>query len=248
MIIKKFKLLAKLGVNWVLSLFELEVRRKHSTNRVTKHSTLKILKKLGLQPKTVIDVGVDIWGTTELYETFPNVKHVLIEPVEEYERDIMKLCERIKDVEFIKAAASNKSGISKLSVKKGLTNSTLGEITGGTWKKELMREVKVITLDEVCKKKKKPEPYLIKVDVDGKDLEVLEGASDILKKTDCVIIESGIWDICRRTQFLENRGFFLWDIVDFLYKKEVLFQVDLIFLNNKYQNHKFMPWIASKVL
>ena len=218
----------------------LEVRR---ANQNTKAGQLKFLSSIGLNPKTVIDVGVHNEGTPELYATFSDANFILIEPAKEFVDDILDFCKRIKNAELIQAAASNRSGISKIWIQRtryvhaglvGPHEETVGE---GEF-----QEVKMITLDELWKEKKMSAPFLIKIDVDGKDLEVLQGSCEILNETDCVIVEATTKDISATINFMETHGFFLWSHADNLYKENVLWQQDLIFLNSNYRNRpEFKP-------
>ena len=97
LVVKK-KTLIKWAIKRILHPLGVDVRlyRKKPSS---KRDVLEILSEKGIQPKTVIDVGVHNEGTPELYEIFPNAKHVLIEPVKEFECEILKICEKIKDVE-----------------------------------------------------------------------------------------------------------------------------------------------------
>ena len=136
-----------------------------------KSEVLEVLKAAGLNPQTVIDVGVHRAGTPEIYETFPDVKTILIEPNDEFKEDILKFCKRLKDVELVNAAASDVAGQGKLQIHRTSCIHTAlvdkGHELGYT---DEIKEVDVITLDEMCKDKKLSGPYLIKVDVVGKDI------------------------------------------------------------------------------
>ena len=253
----------KQNIKRFLKLFGLKIQRisvyRADLNyRATKRGTLELLKRLGFMPKSVIDIGLGEKGTPELYEIFPNAKHILIDPVEEFEDNILQVCKNIKNAEFIRAAASNRSGLAKFAVNKtSLSNSTLERSNINykeEWKEAVTRNVKVVTLDEICKSKNfTPRPYLIKIDTDGSELEVLEGTVEALRYTDCIIIESNIessdehWQktVFYITQFLKKNNMVLWDIVDFEYKRDILYQVDLVFLNKNIQNQKFIPWLAK---
>lgn len=225
-----------------------KVERRKRITRMTKQDSLELLKELGLVPQTVIDVGVQ-FGTEALFKSFPDAKHVLIEPVKEFAPEIRRVYSGFKDVEFVWAAASNQPGTSLLSVTSGLKSSNLGVVEGRFWVKELMREVHVVTLDEVCRERNARSPYLIKIDTDGKDLDVLEGATHILPQTSCIVIESTIYQLSERLRMIEKLGFFLWDIVELGYKKDVLFQMDLIFLHKKFeQDVKVLPWSDDEIL
>ena len=51
--------------------------------------------RLGFVPNIVIDVGV-AKGTFALYEAFPNAYHLLVEPLEEFEDDIISILKKYK--------------------------------------------------------------------------------------------------------------------------------------------------------
>ena len=50
---------------------------------------------MDLKPNTVIDVDV-AYGTQALYELFPNARHILIEPIEEFVPHLDKPCGQVK--------------------------------------------------------------------------------------------------------------------------------------------------------
>jgi FkbM family methyltransferase len=56
-------------------------------------------------------------------------------------------------------------------------------------------------------------PYLLKVDIDGPDLQVLQGADRTLQSCAAVVIEAPLMQIPERSKYLTDRGFRLVDIV-----------------------------------
>jgi FkbM family methyltransferase len=242
-----YRVFLRKTLNKILAPLDLSIVRRIP---LRKSDVLEVLKKAGLKPGTVIDVGVHRDGTSELYEAFPEVKTVLIEPNEEFEADILKMCRTMKDVEYIKAAATNVSGKGTLEVVRTryVHASLVDQVNAGhpDGLARDMKEVEMVTLDDLCRRRKFPDPYLIKVDVDGKDLEVLQGATDALKRTDCVIIEAPLHHLTLRASFLEQRGFFLYAIIEPFYARDVLWQVDLVFLNDRFKNDQSVrPWLAK---
>lgn len=243
------KRLAGFLVNGILARFGYEVKRQPRwTGRLTKRSSLELLKTLGIRPETVIDVGVGPYGTPELYEVFPDSMHVLVEPVKEFWPAIEILRAGIKRSRLVRAAAFSKGGMEILHGARGLTHFTLGEAEGERWESSLAREIPTLTLDQISKTHQTRGPYLIKVDVDGKDLAVLEGSENILKETACVVIESCPADVSGKASFLEKRGFFLWDVVDLGYKERILHQVDLVLIHNRYRSEKFATSLMKEAV
>lgn len=84
------------------------------------------------------------------------------------------------------------------------------------------RIVPAITLDEVCKERELQGPYLIKVDVQGAELDVLTGAKEVFKDTEYVVLEVCLMgffmsgpQVYEIVTFMKDRGFLytiLWII------------------------------------
>jgi Methyltransferase FkbM domain len=68
-------------------------------------------------------------------------------------------------------------------------------------------------------------PYLLKVDVDGPDLQVLQGANRTLQSCAAVVIEAPLMQIPERSKYLTDRGFRLVDTVDLSYYRGLRFNV-----------------------
>lgn len=202
--------------------------------RPTKRSALALLRDAGFSPRTVFDVGVHRGGTPSLYEVFPAAKHVLVEPLREFEEEIGRIAGEIRDAEVVWAAASNREGAGVLKVANDLSGSGLVDRPEGT----NVRSVPLVTLDGLRERRGLRGPFLVKIDVDGAEIQVLEGAARTLSETEVVVLESTILQIGRRIAFLEERDFLLWDLVDLLYLDRCLWQVDLVFVRSRFaQEH-----------
>lgn len=209
----------------------------------SKQSSLQFLRSSGLAVATIIDIGIQR-QTPELIQVFPDLKHILFEPVEEYYPLIIENYKYI-NYDLIKCAVSNENGTAVLNVisldkQKGLiTHSYIGSKENSP----LARTVEKITLDSFFEKNDYPKPYLLKIDVDGHEIPILEGSVNSLNDCSCVIIEAPLAVLPQRMNFLTSRGFVLWDIVDLAYYYDNLSQVDLIFLNpTEKKKADFNPW------
>jgi len=214
------------------------------TARMTKLGSLEVLKEKGLDVSTVIDIGVHR-HTPELIKAFPDKPHLLFEPVTEYYEDIKTNYAAINYTLFPIALSSESSeGFLRTFDISGLGSVSHSSISteGG----EGTRPIHIAALDDVLKARNDDTPYLIKLDVDGAEMQILRGAIAALQKTDCVIIECPVsidtnmfFD---RANFIREHGFVLWDIVDFCYYKNQLSQVDLVFIKQHVKQTKFSPW------
>ena len=237
-------------------------------NRSSMLGALLQLKQLGFKPETVIDVGAAL-GTPPLYTAFPESRHFLLEPLVENEQYLAKLCKKLGNAEYIIAAAAKESGYVDLRVSQTLvwssivddreSNSETSELLTSSWLKQgevlrateesQSRRIPAITLDELCQKQKLSGPYLIKIDVDGAEVDVLEGAVGILQETEYVIVEATLFgQIYDVINFMKLQGFAAYDIVDLHYRPldSALIQVDIAFVKKLGRFRKSDRYCATK--
>lgn len=218
------------------------------TLRNTMSGSLLLAKQLGFEPKTVIDVGAAL-GTFNLYETFPNSRHLLIEPIAENEPYLAKICRKLPSAEYIIAAATKESGVFTLNVSPDMLHSWISENRVTDSSNPYLRNIPAITLDGICRERNLPGPYLIKVDVDGQELDVLAGAAEILQQTEYIIVEvtlfGQMYDVM---SFMKSQGFVAYDIVDLGYRPidAALWQVDMAFVKESGQFRRDKSYVAQQ--
>ena len=141
----------------------------------------------GLQPATILDVGVDA-GTPELYDAFPDSRLVLVEPLQERRAHLLRLG-AIRHVEVITAAAGPTAGSTQMLVHRvPALSSVIGDRPGDASPHQ-PRTVPVVRLDDVVREHRVEDPLVLKVDVEGAELSVLDGAQDVLKRAALVLLE-----------------------------------------------------------
>ena len=195
----------------------IEVRRKDTGVRRTPEAVLAHVKRLGFEPATVVDVGV-AYGTPELYDAFPDARFLLVDPLEEYAPAIDAIVARLGSAEWVRAAAGPEPGSITINVARApALSSTLGgwkgQDDGGT-----ARQVPVVTVDDLVSERSLPGPYLVKADVEGAELRVLEGATRTLEQTDLVMLEVNLFEFLPGqpqlhdvVAFMKERGFVTYD-------------------------------------
>ena len=208
--------------------------------RVTER--LKALLGAGVEVGTVLDVGVQT-GTHFLLECLPAVPHLLFEPVEQYFAEIRKNYAHTKHELFEVAASCDQGTVWLLEFcldgTNKVTHSQLVDapVEVGS-KPDLLhcRPVRRASLDVALAGRDDKLPYLLKVDVDGHEIPILEGANAILAKSSICIVEASIPTVGAKINLLNAAGFQLFDIVDLCYYHGVMSQADLIFVHR--------DWIA----
>jgi FkbM family methyltransferase len=170
----------------------IEVNRRGAGVRRTPEAVLDHVKRLGFEPATVIDVGV-AYGTPELYQAFPDARYLMVDPLEEYAPVIDAITARLRSAEWVRAAAGPSTGEIQINVNRApALSSTLGH-----WKGHddggRPRTVPVVRIDDLVAERSLPGPYLVKVDVEGAELRVLDGASAVLERTDLVLLEVNLF-------------------------------------------------------
>ena len=101
------------------------------------------------------------------------------------------------------------------------------------------RRVPVTTLDSFCATKGIPAAYLLKIDVQGYELEVLKGAVGMLPKIDYVFVEAGIQRLYEGAPsfaevflVMEKQGFHLMHLRTWHRGNRVLVETDMLFRRN----------------
>src|SRR5215211_591278 len=217
------------------NLLGLEVRSVGA--RYTLAQTISHVSSLGFRPRTIIDVGGG-HGTPWLDEGFADAKFLLVEPLEEFEQDLVRICERY-DASYVLAAATQKQQESIwLRVHaEHLEGSSAFDIVNVA--DAPPREVPTVRVDALCEARGLPGPYVIKVDVHGTELEVIGGATSILDETELIIIEASFFEFYKGgaqftdvIKYMAERGFVVYDLSE---KKQrpldgALAQVDVTFV------------------
>jgi FkbM family methyltransferase len=221
-----------------------EIRRKqpgsHQIPRSSLYGCLQQALKNGLKPETVIDVGAAD-GTPPLYEVFPEANHILIEPLEEFTPNLSQLVTQLKKAEYIIAAATSKPGSILINVHPDLVGSSIYKEEEDSNVNGVERIVNAVTLDDICRDRGTKGPYLIKIDTQGSELDVLIGAEEIFQETEFIVLEVSLFEFFKGgsqlddcIKFMKERGFVVYDIFDLQYRllDGAMSQVDMAFVRD----------------
>lgn len=156
-------------------------------NSYEKNETL-ILKYLSCQTKCFIDIGANIgWYSIILPIIQPSLVCYAFEPLDIFYNSLVKninlnnLNDRVKG---IKIALSDKQGTGHIQyVPKNGTNASLRNVANK--KNVILNDVEMITLDSWCDLNN-IKPDLVKCDVEGAELLVLNGARNLISKGETI--------------------------------------------------------------
>jgi FkbM family methyltransferase len=215
--------------------------------RASMYGCLLQVRQNGFKPRTVIDVGA-AQGTPVLYDVFPQARYILIEPLEEYIPHLKQLVDRLDIAEYIIAAATATPGNVVINVHPDLEGSSLYQEDEDSDVNGVERTIPAMTLDNICSERDTKGPYIIKIDTQGSELEVLKGAQTILKDTEFVILEVSFFEFFKGgpqvydcLSFMNNLGFVPYDIFDLQYRllDGAMSQVDIAFVPEQSQLRKY---------
>jgi FkbM family methyltransferase len=186
----------------ILARRGLELRRTKRGMRWTLPAVVAHYRRLGLDPATVIDVGVAA-GTPELYRAFPAARLLLIEPLEEWQATLEQALAK-RDVEVVTAAAGAEPGEVEITVHRVLACSSMLGARRGDDADTQRRVVPRVRLDDVARERDLPGPFVVKVDVEGGELQVLDGARTILREAELVLLEVSLFELVPGTPLLHD--------------------------------------------
>lgn len=195
--------------------------------------SLRKLRATGVLISTVVDVGIQ-HSTPVLIKVFPDIPHVLFEPVEEYYPHIRENYSKLA-YSLVETAVSDFDGELTLRTEKKTRGDEISHSYIVKAATPSTRTVRSLTLDTFFRENPSPAPYLLKIDVEGPDVpsSIIRGAKEVLAQTSAVVIEMTVDKFMDRAILLHEAGFDVWDVCDLCYYGGCLWQADVIFVRRE---------------
>jgi FkbM family methyltransferase len=207
------------------------------------------LAKKYIKPEDIIvDVGGADGTTAKIFSNyFPNTQILIFEPLKENIVQLRNLCRSFPRWLVIPEAVGAKKDRKIIHKAERITSSSLFPLYSGNdnnafnnaLKEVSVETIDVTTLDIECAAF--PSIALLKLDVQGYELKVLQGAAKTLRKTTVIVLEmnnhSGYVGAPKYYQidnFLRNHDFSLIDIFPSSKINNRLMEWDCIYLRNDY--------------
>ncbi len=212
-------------------------RRK--AQKLSHRNALGRLKSLGFEPGTVYDIGAYRGGWTRLAsEVFRAAQFILFEA----NADHAAALEGCGQQHIIAALGAADGGERAFHVPRA------GDVTGASLYVENtghyaapnleVRWVETVRLDTLAARERLPLPDLVKIDVQGAELDVLAGAGETLRGAQALIVEVSLVDYNRNAPLiadviaaLDRAGFHCADVCE-VHRAPANFvlQLDLLFV------------------
>jgi FkbM family methyltransferase len=190
----------------------------------------------GFSPETIIDVGAFVgdWSTCAR-RVYPNARCIMIDANEDNRPQLAEAAQRIRNAEYeIALLGPENSGVVVFHVQ-STGSSVLPELTPF---ERTERQVRMTRLDDLLAQREMPGPVLLKLDVQGFELEVLRGAPRTLEDSEVVILETSLLPYNEGAPlfsdvigFMARAGFLVYDFCGQARRESdnTLFQTDVVF-------------------
>lgn len=201
------------------------------------------LSKIENKINTIIDIGANIGQYASASKQFyPESIIHSFEPVPSCFKQLKNNTLNQKDIYTHNLALGSSEGTIKFYQNEHSHASSALPVSG--YQKENVPitrnakeiEVKVSTLDTFTFSTLMPSPILLKMDVQGYEMEVLKGGREFLKKVDYVLLETSFTPMYENEPlfddlhtYLKSEGFELLAPLDFLRKNDKILQMDVLY-------------------
>ena len=216
-------------------------------------NTLEKLKNLGFYPTNILDIGAHkgTW-TLEVLKVYPNSNYILFDAIQYPE--IEEVLNNNHNIQFYNELLGQTEEEVIWYQKKNSGDSIYKERTNIFLDcLEIKKHIKV--LDNIIP----INTYdLIKLDVQGSEIPILKGATETIQNTSFIILEipfmgkynTSVPTFLEHIQYMDSINFILYDIIELHSVKNIIIQVDLIFIHkNKINGLKInTPLIHSQML
>lgn len=214
---------------------------------------LQDLKARGFNCRAVLDVGANrtFWSRTAI-RYFPEAKFYLIEPQQELENELQRFCREHESASYFLTGVGSKKEDQIITIWDDLAGSSfMPEVKDALLQQGKQRSVSVTTIDTLIQEEGMEMPDLIKMDIQGYELEALRGANLTFGETKAYILEVALYEFMEGMPvfdevigFMRNQGYVVYDFGGFLRRPSdgALSQCDICFVKEQGLLRKSNQW------
>jgi len=212
------------------------------------HRSIRLAGKLKNRDFIILDIGGGIGATAKIFRSaFPSCQIVIFEPIEENFNTITSVFSADSRTRVLKKAAGNENSSRQINVANRITSSSILPLSADSGSevfnednlgRSRLENIEIVRLDDVPLTAT-GEIGIMKIDVQGFELDVLKGAERTLERTDIIVLEvnnhegyAGSAKYFEIDGFLREHDFTLYDILPSILDNCKLKEWDVIYLNN----------------
>jgi FkbM family methyltransferase len=181
---------------------------------------------------------------------FPGLTFLNIDPNAAYEAQLAEIA-RVAGGTYAIAAIGDKEGTAKLTLGEDPDWASLRSAKDPYW--DTLNglaldtvEVPVTTLDKLVKSARLPGPYLIKLDLQGAEIDALRGAKSILRETTALAAEIDVAAFGALHALMTEREFDLFDVCEpGRGRSGRLLQFYPVYLHRRHARHFPRNWVSG---
>ena len=184
---------------------------------------LRDLAGRGFNPKHILDVGANVgnWSKSASL-VFPAAKISMVEPQHSLTDSLNELCQELPQARLFPVAAGAEASRRDLFLRAEDPSSTFCDV--GEYGEPLgVQSTEIIPLDSLLDLPDFPGPDLVKIDVEGFEMEVFKGAQKIISTAEMLVVEVSFFKWYPMTPrfvdvitYLDERGLDVYDFCWFL--------------------------------
>ena len=236
----------KIFINTFLSLFNLRLNKITLSNDFYYYIVRTLIYfKIDL----VLDVGANTGQFSEKIIKLGYKKKIIsFEPMSEAHRELSLKSKKIKNWQiYDRVGVGKQKSIKTLNISKNSVSSSILEISKNKLNQEpnakfiKKEKINLISLNDLLKKKiYKKKRIFLKIDTQGYEKQIIIGASKVLNRIHCIMLEASITPLYKGEvnylniiEFMKKKGFYVWAIERGFSNKKIgkVNQIDVIFIN-----------------
>jgi FkbM family methyltransferase len=182
---------------------------------------LEFVRDRGFRPRLVVDVGANRGAWTRMARrVFPEARFLLFEPQPEMRNPLDALCREDSNVEWFEVACGSREETRLQTIWPDLEGSSfLPYSDAERIARGEQRPVRLRPLDDLLLERGASIPDLVKLDIQGFELEALRGATSLFGHTELFVVETSLFEFLPRLpllreviDFMAERGYEVYDL------------------------------------